>query len=556
MVADALSRRPDFELTCLTSVSNKGFQEQVRQAQTKDPHCQEIQRMLEENSTDWRVREYSREDGLLRYDGRLFIPDSDDLRTNVMRALHEQAGHFGANKTYAAATRLVYWPRMDGDILKWTSRCGPCMRLKSRRGKQDGSSQPLQLPQRPWESISRDFITGLPLTRYGHDAVTVDVCRLTKMAVFTPSRKDDSAQTTARRFFDNVYRRFGLPASIISDRDPKFTGHFWRALFSKCGTSLNMSTADHPQSDGQTEITNRILEELLRQVTNLQQTDWDTHLPLCEFAYNSSVSSSTGLTPFEALYGFQPHTPLSLSLPAHTSQRGNHVPAAVHFCQDTASRYKLIRDRLYAAQQRQAKLTNRKKQEQTYKPGDRVLLHSGTLPLAGDLTNSRKLRPRFVGPFQILERIGHVAYRLRLPKTSTAHPVFHISKLRPYPNDVRESSRPAPYLLDGDQPFEVEELRDRRYGRRNRREYLVKWAGLGDEESTWEPVAYLKRFCADMVDAYDKQTPPQPSKKQSENHSEERYAIVTRHRARRTPPRTSRRCRPRCEPTSRIAGGQ
>jgi hypothetical protein len=184
--------------------------------------------------------------------------------------------------------------------------------------------QPLPIPDVPWKSVSMDFITQLPETRRGHDAILVFVDRLTKMVHFAPTRTDVSAEGVAQLFMEHVIRLHGCPKDVVSDRDARFTSRFWKAIMRLCGTRMSMSSAFHPESDGQTERVNRTLEQTLRMFVSPAQDDWDDLLPAVEFACNSAVHDSTGQTPFVLNYGRQLQAPVDLAV-------GDEVPAANDF---------------------------------------------------------------------------------------------------------------------------------------------------------------------------------------------------------------------------------
>lgn len=210
-------------------------------------------------------------------------------------------------------SRYYYWPSMHQDVKDYVSSCHACQSNKARNAKLEGLAQPLPHPPRRWDQVSMDLITQLPRTKSGNDAIVVVVDKYSKMLHCFPTTTTVTAPQLAKLFFDEIVRHHGVPSSIISDRDPRFTSSFWQQLWKQLGTKLAMSTAYHPQTDGQTERANRTIEEMLRAYVNSKQNDWDQHLTAVEIAYNNSKQMSTGFSPFYLNYGQHPSTPLSVS---------------------------------------------------------------------------------------------------------------------------------------------------------------------------------------------------------------------------------------------------
>ena len=213
------------------------------------------------------------------------------------------------DKTYEALARVFHWTNMIDTVRQYISSCDICQCIKPSNQRPVGLLQPIPLPQSRWEQVTMDLITHLPPTSTGFDAIFVIVDRLTKMVHFVPTNTNVTAVQLAHLYINNVYRLHGLPEVIISDCDPKFTRNFWTELFKTLGTTLKLSTAYHPQTDGQTELVNRTLEQMLRAYVHRAHNDWDTYLALIEFAYNNSAQASTGLSPFFLNYGRHPDTP-------------------------------------------------------------------------------------------------------------------------------------------------------------------------------------------------------------------------------------------------------
>uniref|UniRef100_H3H7C4 Integrase catalytic domain-containing protein n=1 Tax=Phytophthora ramorum TaxID=164328 RepID=H3H7C4_PHYRM len=305
-----------------------------------------------------------------------------------------------------------------------------------------------------------DFIFELPADTRGHTGILVFVCRLSKMVRLVAVKKSVTAPQAAQLFVDNVFRHHGLPEAFVSDRDPRFVSHFWTHLFRLLGTRLDMSTADHPQTDGQTERVNRVLEDVLRSICTEDPTKWSTLLPQVEFALNNAVHSSTGFTPFYVNGLRHPRTPLSLP-PASRLGGGEAIAEDSRGLQGLRSSVKRnlltfietseavrqrVRDAMAAAQDTQKEHSDRQGRKNThvFKLGDQVLLNAKNLPIqAVTAVGSTKLRPRFVGPFTVIGVHGN-AYTLDLPSAMATHPTFYVGLLKPYrPAEADDSESPT-----------------------------------------------------------------------------------------------------------------
>ena len=439
---------------------------------------------------------------------RLYIPVGS-LRARLLHEAHDMAisGHLGRDKTLERLQRSYFWPKMAASVHDYVRTCPSCQSNKASNQLPIGLLKPLPIPQHKWDHVSLDLITQLPTTLSGHDAIIVFVDKLTKMIHAVPTVTTVTAPETARLFFDTVFRLHGLPTVIRSDRDPRFTSDFWTALFKLTGTRLAMSTANHPQTDGQTERANRTLEEMLRAYVSPHHSDWDKHLTAVEFAYNDSVHAGTGYTPFFLNAGQHPHTPLSLA--AQPPAAARHEPGE-QFAERMAAHIKHARHCLERAQQRMKKNADLKRRDHHFRVGDQVLLLASHFThsrpsnvVAGN--SSRKLAPRAYGPFKVLELVSDgTALRLSLPATwSRLHPVIHVSHVRPfldsgnqYPDRIAPLP-PPPQLEDGEEFFVVNALVNHR-SVRNKLEYLVRWLGYDSHENTWRPATQLR---ADLGDA-------------------------------------------------------
>ena len=228
-------------------------------------------------------------------------------------------GHFGATKTLDVLANHFFWPQMRRDVQRFVSRCTTCQKAKSHLNPH-GLYMPLPVPSIPWADISMDFVLGLPRTKRGRDSVFVVVDRFSKMAHFIPCHKSDDVVHIADLFFQEIVRLHGMPSTIVSDRDAKFLSHFWRTLWNKLGTKLLFSTTCHPQTDGQMEVVNRTLGTMLRAILKKNLKMWEECLPHVEFAYNRATHSTTKVSPFQVVYGFNPRAPIDI-LPLPTSER-------------------------------------------------------------------------------------------------------------------------------------------------------------------------------------------------------------------------------------------
>src|SRR4051812_21631382 len=333
---------------------------------------------------------------------------------------------------------------MKRDVAEYISRCLTCQQVRAVRRHPAGLLQPLEVPEWKWEHVTMDFICGLPHTRQKHEAVWVIVDRLTKSDHFLPMNMTDSYDRLSRLYVREIVRLHGVPASIVSDRDPRFTSHFWQSFQQALGTELRLSTAYHPQTDGQSERTIQILEDMLRSCIVDFGGTWEDHLPIVEFAYNNSFQASIDMAPFEALYDRPCRSPLCwVDAGESTAARhridedtGETILLGPEFITETTEKIALIRQRIRAAQDRQKVYADQDRREVTFEVGDMAFLkvsaHRG-------LQKSRKLgklAPRYIGPFRVLERVGPVAYRLELPPQLAAmHDVFHVSSLKDYVHD-------------------------------------------------------------------------------------------------------------------------
>ncbi|GJR76746.1 putative reverse transcriptase domain-containing protein [Tanacetum coccineum] len=324
VVADALSRKerePPLRVRALVMTIGLDLPKQILKAQTEarkpeNIKSEDVGGMLVENSKDpekLRTEKLEpRADGTLCLNGRSWLPCYGDLRTVIMHESHKSkySIHPGSDKMYQDIKKLYWWPNMKANIATYVSKCLTCAKVKAEHKRPSGLLVQPEIPQWKWDNITMDFVTKLPKSSQGYDTIWVIVDRLTKSAIFMPMRETDPLDKLARMYLKEVVTKHGIPVSIICDRDPRFSSNFWKSLQKALGTSLDMSTAYHPETDGQSERTIQTLEDMLRACVIDFGNGWVKHLPLVEFSYNNSYHASIKAAPFEALYGRKCRSPV------------------------------------------------------------------------------------------------------------------------------------------------------------------------------------------------------------------------------------------------------
>lgn len=427
------------------------------------------------------------------------------LRTDVLRSRHGSvlAGHPGREKTINLVLRDYSWPGVKQFIRSYVRACDVCSRIKTPRHKPYGLLRPLDIPDRPWKSISMDFIVKLPKS-HGYDSIWVVCDRLTRYAHFIPCNMSMDAPGLAWLFLDRIFRYHGLPSSIISDRGSTFVSKFWTELTALLQTQLKHSTAYHPQTDGLTERTNQSLETYLHAYVSYQRDDWVNYLPLAKFAFNNHESESTKTSPFFANFGFHP---------AFDPQLSEHspVPAAADIAARLSRLHDELRTQLKSAQDRQSHYYNQHVADSPkYEPGQLVWLLRRHIKTTRP---SNKLDHRRLGPFPINHAISDSAYKLRLPSyLSHLHPVFHVSLLEPYhdPSQFHLHASPVPFELVDDIPSATVHsiLESRKLGQQY--EYLVRWKDLSLDENSWGPLSDLPTSADELIERYHRRHPKSP----------------------------------------------
>lgn len=481
----------------------------VRERARQHPLAQEFRISLSDCTVDSEDR--------LWYRSRLFVPNSDPLRLQLINDHHTlpSCGHPGVAKTYELLSRGYFWPLMKQTISRFIRNCHTCARAKPSRQRLRGLLKPLAVPSNRWEEISMDLVTGLPKTQLQGqtvDAVLVVIDRLTKMRHLIACSTDGgtTAPEIAKLFIRHVWKHHGLPRTIVSDRGPQFDALFWRHTCRRLGIKATLSTAFHPQTDGQTENANAFMEQYLRCYVTYLQDDWAEWLSLAEFASNNVQSDTTQLTPFWANLG---HHPRMGTEPITTTTRDVRTRAQLESADQFVIRMDeilgFVRAEITNAQEAQETAANRHRQPApSYQVGDTVWLSSRNFTTQRP---ARKLDWKNHGPFRVTQVVSPYAYRLELPATMKVHDVFHVSLLRPCSQDPLPGQIIAPrppVVVDGEDEYYVEEILDSRR-RRRRLQYLVKWAQY--EVPTWEPYANVAE-----VEALDRFHAAYPSKPKPE----------------------------------------
>lgn len=480
---------------------------QIVKSLPEDPHFGPIIKTINQDPAS--EPKYTFNQNILYHQGLICIPNSDNIKRTILEECHDSfaAGHFGNAKTHDMVSRNYYWPGMRAYVKDYVSGCDTCNRNKSSHHKPYGLLQPLPIPDTPWSSISVDFITQLPPSGK-YSAICVFVDRFSKMALFIPTTNQVNAEETCQLFMKHVFCHFGLPTDIVSDRGVTFTSKFTQAILQGLNVKQKLSSAWHPQTDGQTERVNSILEQYLRCYINYQQSDWGNFLPIAQFAYNNAKHSSTNNTPFYAVYGYHPR--LSVTLP-RTNKDTSSATERLKRIHDLHDEMKF---NIALAQEKHSEFYNKRVHPgPKYKINDMVWLSSKNIK---SQRPTGKLDYKKLGPFKIVSLIGSRAYKLELPSSMRIHPVFHINLLEPYKTDKivgRPVKELPPVIVNGHQEYEVEYIVDSRR-HHNTLQYLVHWKGYTTMDRTWEPVRNLTNS-KKLIHKFHQEHPSRPSAQSS-----------------------------------------
>ena len=485
IVADALSRQHDQQLCMLSSPSFQLFEE-LRTEINESPHLQ----TLRDNITELRGDNWHSHQGLILKGSRVYVHPQSACLSTVLELAHT-AAHEGIQKTLQRLRKDFIVDRDRATVRDFVQSCTTCQRNKTEALHPAGLLQPLEVPDQVWADISIDFIEGLPKVN-GKSVILTVVDRFSKFAHFIALGHPYTAATVARAFFNDIVRLHGFPQSIVSDRDPVFTGHVWQDLFKQAGVKLKMSTAFHPQTDGQSEAVNKTIAMYLRCITGDRPRAWLDWLPWAEYVYNTAYHSALRTSPFHVVYGRPPPelVPYKASS-ARTTTVDTLLQERDTFLAD-------VHDRLLQAQEHAKKHYDANHRPLTFSVNDWVwlrILNRHTRSL--EPTARGKLGPRYAGPFQISERIGDVAYRLRLPAAARIHDVFHVGVLKPFHGTPPSTTQPLPPLHHGRMLQQPEKVLKSQLCR-GIWHVLIQWSGFPSSEATWEAVPDFKQSYPDF----------------------------------------------------------
>jgi hypothetical protein len=489
--ADALSRVGHLMSHAMVSVAKPMWVQDIVNSYITDPAAQDLLRALAVRSPN--DKGYSLQGGLIKKDNKIWVAQNTAIQTKIIAAFHSSAlgGHSGVQATYLRVNKLFCWKGLKQDVESYVQQCLICQQAKHELVNPPGLLQPLPIPKGAWQDITMDFIEGLPKSDKS-DTILVVVDRFSKYAHFIPLHHPFSAQSVAQVVFDQVVKLHGLPTSIVSDRDKIFTANFWTALMQLMGIKLTMSSAYHPQTDGQSERVNQCLEMFLRCAIHNSPKKWKQWPPQAELWYNTNYHSSLCCSPFKALYGYDPNV---IAAPVDTPVANLSVEEWV---KERELQNQALRQSLLAAQNRIKNQADKRRTDREFQVGEQVLLK--LQPYVQSTVVSRpcpKLALKFFGPYKVLARIGKAAYKVELPEGAQIHNTFHVSQLKPFTPDYTPVYKDLPQVVDLEhQELQPERVLQRRLVKKGNNavpQWLIKWNHLPEDSATWEDANVVQR---------------------------------------------------------------
>ncbi|KAF8643065.1 hypothetical protein AX16_009226 [Volvariella volvacea WC 439] len=558
-MADALSRRSDLNTPKSTekttvlppsvfiSKIDTNTAEEIKRAPIQDDKIRQIiEGLIGTSPLPKHVRreDWTTNEGLLYYQGRCYVPDHQNLRYEIIKATHNTPtiAHPGLLQTLVILRRYYWWPGMYMMVKKYVEGCAPCQQMKINTHPTKPPLIPIQplVDDRPFATITMDFITDLPESQ-GCNALLVTIDHGgTKGMIVNPCRKDITAEETAELIHNSIYRRFGLPRKIISDRGTQFAAQMFQEWQKLVGTKTTLSTAYHPQTDGETERMNQEIETYLRIYCGNFPKEWAAphHITNLEFSHNFRTPNARNESPFYLMMGYHPK-----AIPEHPEP--SYIP-------DVNKRLRVLteaRKEALAAHEL-ARINMTKWNSTSYTPfrvGEQVWLEAKNLKTH---RIAKKLAPKHEGPFKITKVLGPVTFQLELPEQWKIHNIFHASLLTPYKeNNIHGPNflMPPSDIINDEEEWEVENIIKHRWigpKRKRQVEYLIAWKGYPSSENRWEKEELLTN-APDILKRYKKEHNILVSEASSPSFSS--------HEPIRQQPRSSRRRR---DPDPRLDQGE
>ena len=425
----------------LYMVPNLEFKEKLMDAYKKDSFYSQIYHILESkakripNTIRQYIKHYRFDNGLLYYSTllskptyRIVIPIDNWLMSRLIFNAHNNldAGHFGPWKTYLNLCDMFYWKGMFTMVKRYCTECVDCQKNNTSTQRLQGLFSPLPVPEGRWTDVTMDFVTGLPQTQHGNDMIMVICDRMTKMAHFIAVKKSLTAEQCARLFISNCFRHHGVPRRLVSDKDIRFMNRFWYTIHFLLGTSLLFSTTNHPQTDGQTERTNKILNQCLRKYCANDMNNWDSYLPTLEFAYNSTYQDSIKCSPFKLALGYEPESFKKVNYPIDVER---YSPNAEEYFQNMQAILIQAQDNIVEAQRIQEVHHNKRRRFHRYKIGDMILLNKDA---NGINPQYYKIQPVFYGPYRLVRQENDNAFEVDLPIMNKRDRIINVEWFKPF----------------------------------------------------------------------------------------------------------------------------
>ncbi|ANB12101.1 gag-pol fusion protein [Sugiyamaella lignohabitans] len=382
---------------------------------------------------------YSYKNEILRYLGKIVVGVDEELHEDLIKLFHDHwiGGHHGIRRTRRALTKVFTWPNISEYVEKYVKSCLTCQKFRIRNHAPYGLLKPLPIPDRPFQSISLDFVTTLPESGPRKSTqILVIVDRFSKYVQCYPCSTNTNAielATCMKDYFD----RFGPPDTIISDRGTQFTSNFWRSFTASRDIKLQFSTAYHPQTDGQTERMNREVIRHIAKYINPQHNNWSELLSEATFAINTTYNESIKNSPYKVVFGFEPNIHFNF-------EAAEAYPTMEAKLAHQADLHNSTKDIIRHSQQQQAKYHNKHRVHKVFKLTDRVLL--STDKLNHDRGPKRKFDRKWIGPFTIAAKVNDNAYRLLLPKSWRNNPVFNVDQLELYQENLVHRKKYDPHI--------------------------------------------------------------------------------------------------------------